>query len=115
MLASLEGDKVCYLLDLVERGADDRAWIAALAQQSGGGAVISGDGRMLTCNHELQALKDRRVTSFILAAGWSCLAFWDKAALLVARWPVIAAAAKNSAAGSIFLVHRRRGGLSQVP
>lgn len=63
------------MLALVERGADDRAWIAALAQQSGGSAVISGDRRMLTRNHELQALKDRRVTSFILAAGWSSLAF----------------------------------------
>jgi hypothetical protein len=41
---------------------------------------------MLTRKHELQALKERRVTSFILAVGWSSLAFWDKAALLVARW-----------------------------
>jgi hypothetical protein len=102
-------------LDLVLTGADDRVWIAALAAQPGGGAAISGDRRMLTRKHELQALKDHRVTTFILAPGLSSLPFWDKAALLVGRWPAIAAAAKSSDPGSIFIVpHRRTSNLSRV-
>jgi hypothetical protein len=63
---------------------------------------------MLTRKHELRALQDSRITVFILAAGWTSLRFWDKASLLVQRWPVIATAAATYPAGSIFTVPHRR-------
>ena len=101
-LARRDGHSVAHVLDFVKAGTDDFNWIISLSEERG--AVISGDRRMLTRRHELRALKDSQVTTFILAPGWASLRFWDKAALLVRRWPEIALAATNHRAGSIFIV-----------
>lgn len=101
-LAARDGHSVGHALDLVQSGAADQVWIARLAQD--GGAAISGDRRMLTRKHELRALKDSQITTFILAPGWATLRFWDKAALLVRRWPAIALSATTYPAGSTFIV-----------
>jgi predicted nuclease of predicted toxin-antitoxin system len=120
-LARNDGDTVMHVSDLVDAAADDRVWIAALADQPGSGVAISGDKRMLTRKHELFALRQHRITIFILAPACSAFRFWEKAALLVGHWPRITAAAKSSDAGSIFVVppgrnaSLKRGGAAPPP
>jgi hypothetical protein len=93
--------------DHVAAGTPDADWIAAVAK-AGGHAVVSGDRRMITRKHELQALRDAKLTTFILAKGWAPLPFWDKAWLLVRWWPMIAEAASKHPAGTIFEVPYRQ-------
>jgi hypothetical protein len=107
-LAVKDGHVVDHVLDLVESGTADRVWITLLAREGAAGVAISGDRRMLTRKHELHALEDSRITAFILAPGWSRLRFWEKASLLVQRWPAIVTAAGTYPAGSIFIVPHRQ-------
>jgi hypothetical protein len=99
-----DADSVRTVRDHVASGTSDSEWIATIAKVGADHAVLSGDRRMITRKHELQALRDAKLTTFILAKGWSRLKFWDKAWLLVRWWPKIVELACRHKAGSIFVV-----------
>jgi hypothetical protein len=111
-LAELEGRgrelTVSHIRDVVGKNVIDTEWIEAI-KSKGAPVVISGDRRMLTRVHELQALRDAQLTTFILAPGWSNLKFWDKAWLLIRWWPTIVQLAGASPPGTIFRVPHKHG------
>ena len=82
-LAERGGYSVTHVRDVVGEKTDDVDWVSEVGKQ--GGAVISGDKRLTTREHELRALRSSGLITFILAPGWSKLAFWEKAWLLT-RW-----------------------------
>jgi hypothetical protein len=106
-LSSRDGHSVQHVRDLVPSRTSDVEWISTLAPQ-GGWSALSGDRRMLTRRHELQALRDAKVTTFILAPGWAGLRFWEKAWMLVRWWPSVVEDARGSAAGTIFVIPHRQ-------
>lgn len=107
-LSERDGNSVVHVRDFVGESTDDVDWIAAIATGEPS-AVVSGDRRMLTRVHELQALRASGFTTFVLAPGWSGLIFWEKAWLLTRWWPTIIALATIVPAGTIFQVpHRHR-------
>jgi len=113
-LSSREGHAVVHVRDLAGAGASDIDWIAAAAEQANP-AAVSGDRRMLTRPHELQALRAKSLTTFILAAGWSDLTFWDKAWLLTRWWPKLIGIAERAPRGSIFRVPHRHSPVDLRP
>jgi hypothetical protein len=106
-LSSPQGDPVSHVRDHVGRGTDDAAWINTVGKV-GPHVVVSGDRRMLTRKHELQALRDQKLTTFVLAHGWNSLPFWEKAWLLVRWWPKLVELASKHPPGSIFAVPYRQ-------
>ena len=106
-LSGPQGHPVAHLRSIVRRGTHDTVWIKVLAAQ-GPHAIVSGDRRMLTRQHELKALRDAKLTSFVLAVGWSPLPFWEKAWLLVRWWPTIVDHATRHPDGVIFMVPHRQ-------
>jgi hypothetical protein len=80
--------------DHVPGGTTETDWIPVVAR-AGGHVVVSGDRRMTTRKHELQALRTAKLTTFILSKGWAHLPFWDQAWLLVRWWPTIVEAASQ--------------------
>ncbi len=103
-----DGHVVAHLHALAESGTGDSDWIKILGNQEITWNVISGDRRMLTRKHELQALRDHKLTTFILAHGWGNVTFWDKAWLLVRWWPIFVELASAHPRGSIFAVPYRQ-------
>jgi predicted nuclease of predicted toxin-antitoxin system len=99
---------VSHVRDLVGKNVSDTEWIAAV-KGKGEAVVISGDRRMLTRVHELEALRTAQLTTFILAPGWSNLKFWDKAWLLIRWWPKLVEIAEASPPGTIFRVPHKHG------
>jgi hypothetical protein len=107
-LSQRDGNSVVHVRDFVGEGTSDVEWITTIATGEPS-AVVSGDRRMLTRAHELQALRASGFTTFVLAAGWSGLTFWDKAWLLTRWWPTVIALATTTPAGTIFQVpHKHR-------
>jgi hypothetical protein len=107
-LSERDGNSVAHVRDFVGPAVSDVEWIAAITtgEQS---VVVSGDRRMLTRAHELQALRASGFTTFVLAAGWSGLIFWEKAWLLTRWWPTIIELGTAAPSGTIFRVpHRHR-------
>jgi hypothetical protein len=102
-LAHVDVGSVRTVRDHVARGISDAEWIAAVAK-AGSHAVISGDRRMTTRKHELEALRKAKLTAFILAKGWAEQTFWSKAWLLVRWWPKIVELASKHPAGTVFVV-----------
>lgn len=94
---------VVHVRDLVGIGTTDVEWIATVSAGERS-VVVSGDRRMLTRAHELRALRDSRLTTFILSAGWSHLLFWEKAWLLTRWWPTVTVLAEAADPGTIFQV-----------
>jgi len=105
---------VSHIRDLAGKSVADTEWIAAV-KRKGEAVVISGDRRMLTRIHELQALRDAQLTTFILAPGWANLKFWDKAWLLVRWWPKIVETAAASPPGTLFRVPHKHGPTGLTP
>jgi hypothetical protein len=104
-LTERDGFSVKHVRDFVGKQTDDIDWIAAVAKE--GGSVISGDRRLTTREHELRALRDSGLITFILAPGWSKLPFWEKAWLLTRWYPKLAEIASRSPAGRIYRVPHR--------
>jgi hypothetical protein len=102
-LGKADGHSVAHVRDFVDPKTDDVEWIPLISSQ-GDWVAISGDRRMITRRHELRVLQDSKLTTFILAAGWSRLVFWEKAWLLVRWWPMIIEIAGKHPAGTIFVV-----------
>jgi PIN domain-containing protein len=99
---------VVHVREVVGSGISDVEWIAEISRGELS-AIVSGDRRMLTRSHELQALRNAGLTTFILSAGWSNLVFWEKAWLLTRWWPTITALATTTKPGTIFQVpHKHR-------
>jgi hypothetical protein len=96
-----------HVRDFVAKKTNDVDWIQQVTSE-GGWTVISGDRRMITRQHELKALRDGKVTTFILAPGWSPLRFWDKAWMLVRWWQVISDEASTVAPGTIFIIPHKQ-------
>jgi hypothetical protein len=107
-LSAHEAVSVAHVRDFFGAGTSDTKWIREVGED-GGWAIVSGDRRMLTREHELLALRQWRLTTFILAAGWKNMKFWDRAWLLVRWWPQVIATAAGHPAGTIFVIpHHQR-------
>jgi hypothetical protein len=102
-LSAANKHSVEHVRDFVPLQTSDVEWISKITSE-GGWSVLSGDRRMLTRQHELKALTENKVTTFIFASGWSALTFWEKAWLLVRWWPTVVALACTSTPGSIFII-----------
>ena len=108
VLAQPDGHVVEHVRSFVASGTGDVEWIKILGAQNVQWNVISGDRRMLTRKHELQALRDHKLTTFVLGHGWSNATLWDKAWLLVRWWPMFVELASAHPPGSIFAVPYRQ-------
>jgi hypothetical protein len=107
-LSARDGHSVVHVRDFVGEDTVDVEWISAIATGEPS-AVISGDRRMLTRAHELQALRAAGFTTFVLEVGWSGLIFWEKAWLLTRWFPTVVALATSAPPGTIFRVpHKHR-------
>jgi PIN like domain len=109
-LVRRHGFSVTHVRDVVGERTLDVDWIPLVGKE--GGAVISGDRRLATREHELLALRSSGVITFILAPGWSKLPFWEKAWLLTRWYPRLAEIASHSPPGSIYRVpHKHAPGV----
>jgi hypothetical protein len=102
VLTARDGFSVTHVRDFVGEQTLDVDWIPLAAKE--GGAVISGDRRLASREHELLALRSSGLRTFILAPGWSKLPFWEKAWLLTRWYPRLAEIAARSSPGSIYRV-----------
>jgi hypothetical protein len=113
-LSSKDGHSVHHVRDVVPPRTSDVRWISTIGAE-GGWSALSGDRRILTRRHELRALKEAKVTIFILAPGWAGPRFWEKAWMLVRWWPSLVEAACGSAPGTIFVIPHRQKPKSLKP
>jgi len=81
----------------------DVEWLGQLADE-GKWVIISGDVRITRNEHEKAKWLESGLTAFFLAKGWQNLKFWDQAAKLVQKWPVIMQQAERVEPGAGFIV-----------
>lgn len=111
-LVAVDGDEVVHVTDYA-KGAPDQELFER--------AIEDGVQVHITHDHhhrrpaEREAIARLGLTVFVLAKGWSSLAYYDKAARLIEYWPTMVTTAKIVASGAIFRVpHRRNGRLEQI-
>lgn len=111
-LVSPDGDEVVHVADYAKGASDEDLFRLAIE-----------DGVQIHITHdhhyrrpaEREAIARLGLTVFVLAKGWSKLAYYEKAARLIEYWPAIVATTKLVAAGAIFRIpHRRNGRLEQI-
>ena len=83
--------EVRHLDDEFDDQTPDTDWIAAIGKRDPVPVVICGDGRILRNPAEAQALRDARLTFFLMAEGWSGLKWEERAWKMIKVWPSIAA------------------------
>lgn len=113
-LAESEPYDVIALRAEVPSFTDDLEWIPHFGGQ-GNCAVVSGDRRLRTRFHQLQALRQHKLTHLILAPGWSKLTLWNKAWLLVRWWPSIVEMATNAKPGTGFVIPHKHSPSRELP
>jgi predicted nuclease of predicted toxin-antitoxin system len=69
--------------------------------------LISGDRHIRSRPLEVTALRESRVTALFLDRFWSKQSFWQQAAWLVARWPLIEQFASSALPATCGVIQQR--------
>jgi PIN like domain len=102
-LSEQDGHIVKHLRDAFGPSTSDEEWITTLAAD-GDWVIVTADSRIRRSPAVAAAWKVAGLTGFFLDQGWSKATFWDKAAALVRRWPLVMAAAASHPPGACFSV-----------
>ena len=86
--------------------AEDIEWVPKVAQR--GHIIVTGDKKMLSRPHELEALRVNKATAFFLCKRFVEMQRWDQAAWLFQAWPSIMQAASRALPGQCFDVAENR-------
>ncbi|GDX99016.1 hypothetical protein LBMAG48_14200 [Phycisphaerae bacterium] len=84
---------VVYHDDLFEKTTPDTEWLEAIAKRAPVPVVVSGDGRILRNQAELQVLRGLPITFFLFAGGWFDLKWEEFAWKAIKVWPEVVKAA----------------------
>lgn len=72
-----------------EKTTPDTEWLSDIASRDPIPVVVSGDGRILRNEAELEVLKGLNLTFFVLASGWTNIPWREQAWKAVKIWPEI--------------------------
>jgi hypothetical protein len=85
------------------RRRNDVPWLTRFAK-AGGKVVVSGNTKMMSVPHEMQALRQLGFIVFFFEGKWSQWTFFPKSALLLFYWPAIAAKVKTAKPGQFWRI-----------
>lgn len=79
--------------DLFGESTPDTEWLQGIGRRSPVPVVVSGDGRILRNQAELQVLRDLPITFFLFVDAWCNLPWHERAWKTIRVWPEVIKAA----------------------
>ena len=103
ILAQIQEYEIVHLTSKFAADTKDEEWIRSLAKD-GDWVIISGDPRISRGQAQRKAWQESGLTTFFFADGWASKGFWKQAESLVHWWPQIVLKARETTAGTGYLM-----------
>ncbi len=105
--------EIAHLNEVFDPGTADTECISALARD-GHEVVLTADLQIFKNPHERRAWQETDLCIFTLTKGYTKLAFWEQAVLLIRLWPDVKKRAARAKPREIYELPLRGGNIKKI-